>query len=359
MALESTANSDSLEREAVELIWFPTGGGKTEAYLGLSAFSMFLRRLRDPQDVGVDVLMRYTLRLLTAQQFQRAAGLICAMEYLRIAQPTDLGAKSFSIGIWLGGETTPNSSQDAVAKLSELQKNPLKAENPFLVTKCPWCAAQLGVIKLAPVVPKSVPRVWGYERRGGSVFFKCTDRCCPFSDSLPIFVIDEEVYENTPSLIIGTVDKFAMLAWLPQARSLFGLSAEGIRISSPPNLIIQDELHLISGPLGTMVGLYEVLIEELCSDYRAGKVKPKIVSSTATIRRYEDQIRACMLGKTCPYFRLPDSMPAILSLLNTPEMRRASFSPAEGMWVSMPRGWDRCKRLRYGRSPPCCKGRSH
>jgi hypothetical protein len=292
MTLESTANSESLEREAVELIWFPTGGGKTEAYLGLSAFSMFFRRLQNPQDVGVDVLMRYTLRLLTAQQFQRAAGLICAMEYLRLAQPRDLGTTSFSIGIWLGGETTPNSSKDAVAKLSELQKNPLKTENPFLVTKCPWCAAQLGVIKLPPAVPKSVPRVWGYERRGGSVFFKCTDRTCPFSESLPIFVIDEEVYANTPSLIIGTVDKFAMLAWLPKARGLFGLSAEGARVYSPPNLIIQDELHLISGPLGTMVGLYEVLIEELCSDYRSSKVKPKIVSSTATIRRYRDQIRA-------------------------------------------------------------------
>jgi len=302
MALESTVNKDSSERETVELIWFPTGGGKTEAYLGLSAFSMFFRRLKNPQDLGVDVLMRYTLRLLTAQQFQRAAGLICAMEYLRKTRPADLGTASFAIGIWLGGETTPNSSQDAVAKLSELQKNPLKAENPFLVTKCPWCAAQLGVIKLAPAVPKAVPRVWGYERRGGSVFFKCTDKDCPFSESLPIFVIDEEVYANTPSLIIGTVDKFAMLAWLPQARSLFGLSTEGDRISSPPNLIIQDELHLISGPLGTMVGLYEVLIEELCSDYRNGRVKPKIVSSTATIRRYEDQIRALYARESVSLF---------------------------------------------------------
>ncbi len=292
MALESTADKGCPDREMVELIWFPTGGGKTEAYLGLSAFSMFLRRLRNPDDTGVDVLMRYTLRLLTAQQFQRAAGLICAMDHLRKARETELGSSSFSIGIWLGGDTTPNKSEDAIAKLAELQRNPLRAENPFLVTKCPWCAAQLGVVRLPPAVPKSVPRVWGYERRAGSVYFKCTDQVCPFFDSLPIFVVDDQIYRNRPSLIIGTVDKFAMLAWLPEARSLFGLSSEGERISSPPNLIIQDELHLISGPLGTMVGLYEILIEELCSDYRTRRVKSKIVSSTATIRRYRDQIKA-------------------------------------------------------------------
>ena len=147
--------------------------------------------------------------------------------------------------------------------------------------------------------------MWGYERRAGSVYFKCTDQVCPFFDSLPIFVIDDQIYRNRPSLIIGTVDKFAMLAWRPEARNLFGLSSEGDRISSPPNLIIQDELHLISGPLGTMVGLYEVLIEELCSDYRTGRVKPKIVSSTATIRRYRDQIKALYARNSVSLFPPP------------------------------------------------------
>ena len=302
MSLESTANGTSADREIVELIWFPTGGGKTEAYLGLSAFSMFLRRLRQPSDVGVDVLMRYTLRLLTAQQFQRAAGLICAMEYLRKERHQKLGQTPFSIGIWLGGDTTPNSSKDAATRLSELQRNSHKAENPFLITKCPWCAAQMGPLKLAPNVPRSVPRVLGYEKRGTAVIFRCTDQQCPFFNELPIFVVDEEVYLHSPSLVIGTVDKFAMLAWRPEARSLFGLDAGGKRIQSPPTLIIQDELHLISGPLGTMVGLYEVLIEELCTDYRTGTIRPKLVSSTATIRRYKDQIKALYARESVSLF---------------------------------------------------------
>ena len=117
MAAQSAADGNAPDRGTVELIWFPTGGGKTEAYLGLAAFSIFMRRLAGPEDIGVQVLMRYTLRLLTAQQFQRASGLICAMEYLRRKSPQELGSNSFSIGIWLGGTTSPNRRQDAIRNL--------------------------------------------------------------------------------------------------------------------------------------------------------------------------------------------------------------------------------------------------
>lgn len=305
MALESTAERGSPDREIVELIWFPTGGGKTEAYLGLSAFSIFLRRLRNPQDTGVDVLMRYTLRLLTAQQFQRAAGLICAMDYLRRQNREILGDEPFSIGIWVGGDTTPNARADAIAALNALRKNPAKADNPFVLTKCPWCAAQMGPLDLPQNVPATVPRVIGYERQGASVVFRCSDASCPFANQLPIFVVDEDIYDIRPSLIIGTVDKFAMLAWRTEARSLFGLRSTGERIASPPSLIVQDELHLISGPLGTMVGLFEVVIEELCTDYRNASVKPKIISSTATIRRYAEQVRALYAREAVALFPPP------------------------------------------------------
>ena len=113
MSLRSSIEEEDEDRETVELIWFPTGGGKTEAYLGLAAFTLFMRRLKDPNDTGVHVITRYTLRLLTAQQFQRASKLICAMEYIR-QQNLDLGTIPFSIGIWVGGDSTPNSRKKAI-----------------------------------------------------------------------------------------------------------------------------------------------------------------------------------------------------------------------------------------------------
>lgn len=279
------------ERDDVELIWFPTGGGKTEAYLGLAAFAMFYRRLRDQHDDGVHVLMRYTLRLLTTQQFQRGSRLICAMERIRKAHD-NLGIKSFSIGIWVGSANTPNKRSTAVTAYNKM-KNYGKAENPFILRQCPWCGAEMGKQhKIGNIV-----NILGYSRKGSSVVFKCPDKKCPFHDSLPVHVIDEEIYENRPSLIIGTVDKFAMLAWVPEAGSLFGLNRDGEREKKPPGLIIQDELHMISGPLGTMVGLYETVIEELCTDRTDGRtLKPKIVCSTATIRRYQDQVR-CLFAR--------------------------------------------------------------
>lgn len=293
LSIPSVADGKSLDRNTVELIWFPTGGGKTEAYLGLSAFSIFYHRLICPSDTGVHVLMRYTLRLLTAQQFQRASGLIVAMEYLRRKNDVKLGPKPFSIGIWLGGSTTPNDRADAIKTYTSLTKGIQNTSNKFIINRCPWCSAQMGPLRTAAKTPSNVPKCPGYERANSTVVFKCTDPLCDFSSGLPIFVIDEDIYEERPTLLIGTVDKFAMLAWKPMARSIFGLGIDGKRLHSPPNLIIQDELHLISGPLGSIVGLYEVVISDLTTDHRTDPpILPKIVSSTATIRRFEEQVRS-------------------------------------------------------------------
>lgn len=305
------------EREIVDLIWFPTGGGKTEAYLGLTAFTIFFNRLSGRKPGGTDVLMRYTLRLLTAQQFQRAALLFCAMEHLRKNHEWHkrLGDKPFRLGMWVGGDATPNKRESARSALSNLQRNP-DSENPFVLLKCPWCNAKFGPGSGEAGAggrrgrgrggrSRQGQNVYGYKhlRRPGqpdTVAFRCDDYGCEFGDHpvspkdpLPIIIIDEDLYDETPNLIIGTVDKFAMLAWKPEARALFGIGSDGRHIGVPPSLIIQDELHLISGPLGSMVGAYETVIEELCIQDVDGKIiRPKIVASTATISRAEDQVRA-------------------------------------------------------------------
>lgn len=293
-SVRSAVRGDDSDRRTVELIWFPTGGGKTEAYLGLTAFSLFMRRLENPEDSGVHALMRYTLRLLTAQQFQRASGLLCAMEYLRRRNEAELGTQKFSIGIWVGQATTPNTRSEAKSVLSALKSDLRFAENKFGVTRCPWCRAQMGPVDFERKGRKRPLRqVLGYEQQRNAVVLKCPDNQCEFRMGLPIYVVDDDIYEERPSLVIGTVDKFARLSWVPEARALFGIGADGKRNQAPPSLIIQDELHLISGPLGSMVGLYEAVIEELCTDRRGSRpTPPKIISSTATIRRYREQIKA-------------------------------------------------------------------
>lgn len=287
MNLNSMLDAEHQDREMVDLIWFPTGGGKTEAYLGLSAFTIFLKRLNDKNDSGTTVLMRYTLRLLTAQQFQRAASLICACDKIRKENEEELGMPRISIGLWVG-ELTPNK-RDTAKKAFQKMEQGREEENPFIVLKCPWCGAQMGYLKDA-----RANKVKGYKRRRvgkhESIVYQCDNTKCDFSKpdfNLPLVVIDEDIYENPPTLLIGTVDKFAMLTWRIEARSLFGFRGE--ERLTPPELIIQDELHLISGPLGSMVGLYETMIEELCT---ANNVKPKIIASSATISRAKEQINS-------------------------------------------------------------------
>lgn len=295
MALPGIVTPDDDSREEVDLIFFPTGGGKTEAYLGLAAFTIALRRIRDINHAGVDVLMRYTLRLLTVQQFERTSGLITALEYLRRHKHKNLGVHPISIGVWLGRNTTPNTRSKVVEVFNARSqgKDENKETNPFVLSRCPWCGAMFGPVKEAKTLI-------GYRLsavKPKTLRFICGDKNCEFStehSALPIWITDEDVYAERPSYVIGTVDKFARLTWVPEARALFNLNEHGTNSGLPPELIIQDELHLISGPLGSMVGLYEAVIEELCSyldPITNKKIKPKIIASTATTRNYVNQIK--------------------------------------------------------------------
>jgi len=286
---EITDPSDE-SREIVDLIFFPTGGGKTEAYLGLTAFSILLRRLVDPNDIGVNVLMRYTLRLLTSQQFTRAASLICCLEVIR-QKRNDLGEVPIRIGVWLGSDQTPNSLKQSKNDFDELVRGNSQT-NKFLLLKCPYCGTQMGPLKNDRKSGKV--NVAGYFYQSSKFFYRCNDVQCPFgaiNSELPVIVVDEQIYDQRPDLVIGTVDKFAQIAWNDKTRGLFGINEIGNRTFSPPNLIIQDELHLISGPLGSMAGLYEVVVQDLCTDRRKSKpIRPKIVASTATVARFQTQI---------------------------------------------------------------------
>lgn len=285
MNLKAISDPLSSEREIVDVIWFPTGGGKTEAYLGLAAFTIFLRRLRNPLHAGTSVLMRYTLRLLTTQQFQRASSLICACEVIRRRNPSVLGIERFTIGLWVGGEVTPNTEENAVKSLRNLVSR--DGVNKFIVLSCPWCGASMG--------PQRVGRTTkckGYKKLAhpNRVRHICEDQDCAFSseDGLPLTIVDEQIYTSPPSLLIGTVDKFAMLAFQPESRRIFGIDTP----YPPPELIIQDELHLISGPLGSMVGHYETVVNALCVNEKEGvSSQAKIIASTATICRAESQVK--------------------------------------------------------------------
>ncbi|MEG3918541.1 DISARM system helicase DrmA [Microcoleus sp. T3_A4] len=317
-----------------DLLWFPTGGGKTEAYLGLTAYTIGLRRLQGDiagrsGAAGVAVLMRYTLRLLTLQQFQRATTLICACEEIRRQDENKWGKEPFRIGLWVGMKTTPNRTEQSNEFLKQKlgQYQPTSSGSPHQLTNCPWCGSQIDP-------GKQHIKVESFAKGSGRTLIYCGDALgkCLFTqkqspaEGLPIVVVDEEIYRRLPTLVIATVDKFAQMPWNGAVQMLFGqvdgyCSRHGFRspeiedtdshpskyglptaktISTnalrPPDLIIQDELHLISGALGTLVGLYETAVDQLASWEVNGKiVRPKVIASTATIRQARDQVHNLFL----------------------------------------------------------------
>ncbi|OII13103.1 helicase [Curtobacterium sp. MCBA15_009] len=285
VALASTVDDTHEERGLVDLIWFPTGGGKTEAYLGLAAIEIFRRRLSDgPAGGGTAVLTRYTLRLLTSQQFQRAASLVCAMELLRradkIGDPRATHMAPFSIGLWVGNEVTPGSRKDAKSALERLRKAARPEEaNQFQVESCPWCATPL-----LPRFRSPRPDDYGVKMVGRDIVIHCVNSACEFADDIPVRVVDEMLYEEPPTILLATVDKFARLQFRPEAGRLLGLNTA----FRQPSIIIQDELHLLSGPLGTTVAVFDAVIQMLLN---ANGSTPKIVASTATIRASDEQVQ--------------------------------------------------------------------
>ncbi len=317
-----------------DLLWYATGGGKTEAYLGLTAYTLAMRRLQGEVEGrsgehGIAVLMRYTLRLLTLQQFQRAAALMCACETIRRGDVGKWRGTPFRLGLWVGNKTTPNTLAAAASALRQrnVGGRPSSSGTPHQITSCPWCGSEIREQHLRVYeAPSDIGRCVTYcgDNLGRCEF---TEKNSP-KEGLPVMVVDEEIYRRPPSLLIATVDKFAQMPWKGQTQMLFGrvteecdrhgfLSPEVDDAKShparnglpsvknhahgflrPPDLIIQDELHLISGPLGSMVGLYEAAVDELCSWQVDGKkVRPKVVASTATIRRAPDQVQKLFVRK--------------------------------------------------------------
>lgn len=279
--LSGITDSDHDDRELADLLWFPTGGGKTEAYLGLVAYVVLLRRIRDDAAFGVAVIMRYTLRLLTIQQFERATMLMCSLETVR-KEVKELGDRPFSIGLWVGSGATPNDLRTAASSLKKLGRGEqLIRDNPVQLKQCPACGSELDHSHYKVIrSPEEHLRI------------ACGQTNCDFGSGLPVYVVDQDVYRVRPELVLGTVDKFALMAWKSDVRKLFAVDGIGF----PPELIIQDELHLISGPLGSMVGLYETAVDAACSVTTVasglGRRRPKVIASTATIRRADAQIRA-------------------------------------------------------------------
>jgi hypothetical protein len=316
-----------------QLLFFPTGGGKTEAYLGLTAFTFAIRRLQGVigNDVerwdgtnGVAVLMRYTLRLLTAQQFARAAALTCACELLRrrhlAAGDGRWGTTPFRVGLWVGSKVTPNTYEEAADRVED-NRDRQGTGGVLQLAACPWCGSRLTGADVRT----------DRGRRRILVFCSDPEGDCPFTplrspgEGLPVVTVDEELYRLTPALVIATVDKFAQLPWKAATATLFGLVDErcprhgwrnpdfdgfcktghpklgGLPATKPefvlrlrpPDLIIQDELHLIADALGSMVGLYETVIDQFATRVTAGRsVRPLLVASTATVRRAADQVEA-------------------------------------------------------------------
>lgn len=280
-SLASTVDDQHPDRELVDLIWFPTGGGKTEAYLGLAAIEIFRRRL----DYGVEgggtaVITRYTLRLLSSQQFQRAAALICAMEIIRRTDSRAKGMARFSIGLWIGNEASPGTRVEAVEALKHLRSvTDPKTANRFQIETCPWCGHSL-----LPRRRSEDAGAYGMRLSGKDVILHCTDQNCEFAEELPLSVVDEAIYDDPPTILLGTVDKFARLQFKPKAGRILGLGT----IFRQPSIIIQDELHLLSGPLGTTVAVFDAVIQTLLKSHGS---TPKIIASTATIRASEEQVR--------------------------------------------------------------------
>ena len=324
--LRGTVDDTSEDRNIVDLAWFPTGGGKTEAYLGLIAFASFYRRIsertqdRERQAPGVTAIMRYTLRLLTADQAARLVRLVGGMN--EVANQTNLGQGAgfvpFRVGMWIGKDAspnnlfandfTPNTAESLILKAQE--GTPVRGSTIAPFSSCPWCGDEsVGKVESYQVHSN------GWSSPRPRVSTRCSNHACAFASEVPFTAVDEDIYLNPPTILLATADKFVQAAYNPSAkfagegfdaytvRRLLGMEKEERETAPfPPDVIIQDELHLLSGPLGTMAGLLETALavawQETCNH------QPKYIAATATIRGAERDV-GLMYGRQLNVFPPP------------------------------------------------------
>jgi hypothetical protein len=295
-ALADVAEEDGF----VEVLWFPTGGGKTEAFLGVLLVQAFFDRLRG-RERGPVAFLRFPLRLLTLQQYQRLLKIVVVAEQLRIDE--ELGGRPFTLGMLIGKQGSPNKIDDARKEretLSTYRK----------VRDCPHCGQRDQI------------EIYFDEE---SLFTR--HRCKSCERVLPVFVVDEDVFRAAPTFIVGTVDKLALIGWQHLIGNVLGMpygfdpksntavrctkhgflvkpNAGGLRCQRgdctaqldrvsfkdpAPSFLVVDELHLLQEDLGTFDAHYETAVMQLMASAPGGRPW-KVLAATATIERYQKQV---------------------------------------------------------------------
>ncbi|MBR4093635.1 MAG: hypothetical protein IKK32_07175 [Oscillospiraceae bacterium] len=286
--------------ELASLLYFPTGGGKTEAFLGVLVFNLFFDRFRGKK-CGVTSILRYPLRLLSVQQVQRLANALAQAELLRREDGRINETEPFSLGYFVGDANTPNKIESKDAK-KYLSMSLQEIDKERVLEICPFCRNE--TVHLC------------YDKDSHRLMHYCDNPECQANGPLPIYIVDQEIYRYLPSAIISTVDKLAIMGNNRNFRSILsgathrcekhGYTSTGICLADKkcnakffetiemydpaPTLFIQDELHLIRESLGTYASHYESFVNYFVKNVSPSERPIKVIGATATISSYETQV---------------------------------------------------------------------
>lgn len=301
--------------DVANLLYFPTGGGKTEAFLGITVFAMFFDRFRGKTH-GITAFLKYPLRLLAVQQLDRVLTIVMQANIIRKQNLEIASTTEFRVGFYVGKDNTPNkiSTHEKLSSRGGRQKNLdllLESDQETLneyyrfIDTCPCCGKKMVNVR--------------FNKERWVLEHICDNPECQAS-VLPLFIVDSEIYRYLPSIVVSTVDKMSLIGISNEFKALFGqvksycpihgfstgknctcaesgcterMQGVGYIKDPIPTLFIQDEMHLIKESLGTFAAHYESFI-----NYYAKKmVKPehmkkiRFIGATATISMYQEHIR--------------------------------------------------------------------
>lgn len=332
---EDFANNSLAQIDHAAVVHFPTGGGKSEAVMGIILTQAFFDRLRN-RDWGIVAWLRYPLRLLTYQQLQRFLDTLVAADEVRKKQPDLAKNPEFTVGYYGGRDNSPNDLKNVPDELQRYERQardqmqadvgktprylsladvgyyvPDSIQRYRMVMRCPYC----GLEEVHTFIDRATNEL---RHRCGSLNQPLPEGAC--GSELPLYIVDEDAYSRLPTLLVGTLDKIANITFRPASRTFFGAVSDVCSVhgfvanntchkqnsvggctrkqikplSKPPvdpgiPLIFQDELHLLREELGTFDGHYEALVDAIHQE--RGAIRPKVLAATATIEGAEQQTR--------------------------------------------------------------------